>query len=241
MADGQQNRFPGVRSCAHLGGAGGHARGWEGRRVSTEGWEGDGLYRGVERGWGLSGVAFHAHLETQMADGQQNRFPGVRSCAHLGGAGGHARGWEGRRVSTEGWEGDGLYRGVERGWGLSGVAFHAHLETQMADRQQNRFPGVRSFAHLGGAGGHTEGWEGRWAIPRGWEGRWAYTEGVRRAVGYTEGVGRARCLYEGREGRWAIPRGREGRWAIPRGGKGEVPLHRERGVARVHRCVGRRC
>ena len=131
-----------------------------------------------------------------MADGQQNRFPGVRSFAHLGGAGGHTRGWEGRRVSTEGWEGDGLYRGVERGWGLSGVAFHAHLETQMADRQQNRFPGVRSFAHLGGAGGHTRGWEGRCVSTRGEKGgglyrgvgraRWLY-RGVRRAVGYTEG------------------------------------------------------
>jgi len=51
----------------------------------------------------------------------------------------------------------GLYRGVERGWGLSGVTFHAHLETQMADGQQNQFLGVRSFAHLGGAGGHTKG------------------------------------------------------------------------------------
>ena len=51
----------------------------------------------------------------------------------------------------------GYTEGVERGRGLSGVTFHAHLETQMADRQQNRFPGVRSFAHLGGAGGHTEG------------------------------------------------------------------------------------
>ena len=51
-----------------------------------------------------------------------------------------------------------LYRGVERGRGLPGVTFHAHLETQMADGLQNRFPGVRSFAHLGGAGGHTEGW-----------------------------------------------------------------------------------
>ena len=100
-----------------------------------------------------------------------------------------------------GWKAMGSTEGAERGRGLSGVTFHAHLETQMADGQQNRFPGVRSFAHLGGAGGHTEGWEGRWAIPRGWEGRWAYTEGV----------GRATCLYEGREGRWAIPRGREGR------------------------------
>ena len=71
----------------------------------------------------------------------------------------------------------GYTEGVERGRRLSGVTFHAHLETQMADRQQNRFPGVRSFAHLGGAGGHT----------RGWEGRWAYTEGAGRAVGYTEG------------------------------------------------------
>ena len=123
-----------------------------------------------------------------------------------------------------------LYRGVERGWGLSGVAFHAHLGTQMADGQQNRFPGVRSFAHLGGAGGHTRGWEGRWAIQRGEKGD-VSLRGARRAVGYTEG----------REGRWAIPEGREGRWAIPRGGKGDVPLHRERGVARVHRCVGRRC
>ena len=77
--------------------------------------------------------------------------------------------------------------GAERGWGLSGVTFHAHLETQMADRQQNRFPGVRSFAHLGGAGGHTRG---------GWEGE-VSLRGVRRAM----------CLYEGREGRWAIPRG----------------------------------
>ena len=102
----------------------------------------------MERGWGLSGVTFHAHLETQMADGQQNRFPGVRSFAHLGGAGGHTRGWEGRGGSSE---------GVERRWGLSGVTFHAHLETQMADGQQNRFLGVRSFAHLGGEGGHTEG------------------------------------------------------------------------------------
>ena len=67
--------------------------------------------------------------------------------------------------------------GAERGWGLSGVAFHAHLETQMADGQQNRFPGVRSFAHLGGAGGHTRGREGRWAIPRGQEGRGGSTEG----------------------------------------------------------------
>ena len=206
MADGQQNRFPGVRSFAHLGGAGGHTRGREGRCGSTEGWEGDGLYRGgeramgytegAERGWGLSGVTFHAHLETQMADGQQNRFPGVRSFAHLGGAGGHTRGWEGRRVSTEGWEGDGLYRGVERGWGLSGVAFHAHLETQMADGLQNRFPGVRSFAHLGGAGGHTRGWEGRWAIQRGEKGD-VSLRGARKAVGYTEGAGRARWLYRG--------------------------------------------
>ena len=66
------------------------------------------------------------------------------------------------------------------------------------------------------------------------------------------------CLYEWREERWAIPRGekgggytegREERWAIPRGEKGgglyrggrkgEVAL--QRGVARVHRCVGRRC
>ncbi len=211
MADGQQNRFPGVRSFAHLGGAGGHTRGWEGRRVSTEGWEGDGLYRGAERGRGLSGVAFHAHLETQMADGQQNRFPGVRSFAHLGGAGGHTRGWEG----------DGLYRGVERGWGLSGVTFHAHLETQMADGQQNRFPGVRSFAHLGGAGGHTRGWEGRWASTEGWEGRWAIPRGGKSEV--------------------AIPRGWEGDVSLRGGWKGDVPLHRERGVARVHRCVGRRC
>ena len=30
----------------------------------------------------------------------------------------------------------------------------------MADEQQNRFPGVRSFAHLGGAGGHTRGEKG---------------------------------------------------------------------------------
>ena len=111
-----------------------------------------------------------------------------------------------------------LYRGVERGWGLSGVAFHAHLETQMADGQQNRFPGVRSFAHLGGAGGHTRGWEGRWAIQWGEKGSGLY-----------RGVGRAMGLYEGREGRWAIQRG----------GKGEVAL--QRGVARVHRCVGRRC
>ena len=179
------------------------------------------LYRGVERGWGLPGVAFHAHLETQMADGQQNRFPGVRSFAHLGGAGGHTRGWEGRRVSTEGWEGDGLYRGAERGRGLSGVAFHAHLETQMADGQQNRFPGVRSFAHLGGAGGHTRGWEGRWASTEGWEGRWAIPRGGKSEV--------------------AIPRGWEGDVSLRGGWKGDVPLHRERGVARVHRCVGRRC
>ena len=51
----------------------------------------------------------------------------------------------------------GYTEGAERGWGLSGVTFHAHLETQMADRQQNRFPGVRSFAHLGGRCGYTEG------------------------------------------------------------------------------------
>ena len=169
------------------------------------------LYRGVERGWGLPGVAFHAHLETQMADRQQNWFPGVRSFAHLGGAGGHTRGWEGRCVSTEGWKGGGLYRGVERGWGLSGVTFHAHLETQMADGQQNRFPGMRSFAHLGGAGGHTRGWEGRWAIQRGEKGGGLY-----------QGGGKGGGLYRG-------------------GGKGDGPLHRERGVARVHRCVGRRC
>ena len=105
--------------------------------------------------------------------------------------------------------------GAERGRGLSGVAFHAHLETQMADGQQNRFPGVRSFAHLGGAGGHTEGWEGRCVstsgekgdglyrgarravgYTEGREGRWLY-RGARRAVGYTEGAGRARWLYRG--------------------------------------------
>ena len=141
-----------------------------------------------------------------MADGQQNRFPGVRSFAHLGGAGGHTRGWEGRRVSTEGWEGDGLYRGAERGRGLSGVTFHAHLETQMADGQQNRFQGVRSFAHLGGAGGHTRGEKGG-----------GLYRGVGRAVGYTEGW----------EGRWAYTEGREGRWAIQRGEKGDGPLQRE--------------
>ena len=122
------------------------------------------LYRGAERGWGLSGVAFHAHLETQMADGQQNRFPGVRSFAHLEGAGGHTEG-----VGRAMW----LYRGAERGWGFSGVAFHAHLGTQMADGQQNRFLGVRSFAHLGGAGGHTEGWKGDGLYRRG--GTWAGT------------------------------------------------------------------
>ena len=130
MADGQQNRFPGVRSFAHLeglevirgvGGAGGHTEGWEGRCGSTEGWA-MGYTEGAEHGRGLSGVTFHAHLETQMADRQQNRFPGVRSFAHLGGAGGHARGWEGRRVSTEGWEGDGLYRGARRArWLYRGV------------------------------------------------------------------------------------------------------------------------
>ena len=103
----------------------------------------------------------------------------------------------------------GYTEGAERGWGLSGVAFHAHLETQMADGQQNRFPGVRSFAHLGGAGGHT----------RGWEGRWAYTEGVRRA----------RCLYEGREGRWAIPRGGKGD-GLYRGAGRAMCLCTERGV-----------
>lgn len=73
-------------------------------------------------------MAFHAHLETQMADGQQNRFPGVRSCAHLGGAGGHTRGvgramgytegWEGRGGSTRGEKGGGLYRGGGKGGGL---------------------------------------------------------------------------------------------------------------------------
>ena len=56
------------------------------------------------------------------------------------------------------------------------MTFHAHLETQMADGQQNRFPGVRSFAHLGGAGGHTRGWEGD-----------GLYRGVGKAVGYTEG------------------------------------------------------
>ena len=80
-----------------------------------------GYTEGAERGWGLSGVAFHAHLETQMADGQQNRFPGVRSFAHLGGAGGHTRGWEGRWAIQRGEKGGVLYRGVERGstgaWG----------------------------------------------------------------------------------------------------------------------------
>ena len=90
----------------------------------------------------------------------------------------------------------GYTEGAERGWGLPGVAFHAHLETQMADRQQNRFPGVRSFAHLGGAGGHTRGEKGGGlyrgvgravGYTEGWEGRWAYTEGAGRAMGYTEG------------------------------------------------------
>ena len=51
----------------------------------------------------------------------------------------------------------GYTEGAERGRGLSGVTFHAHLETQMADGLQNRFPGVRSFAHLGGRCGSTEG------------------------------------------------------------------------------------
>ena len=156
-----------------------------------------GYTEGVERGRGLSGVAFHAHQETQMADGLQNRFPGVRSFAHLGGAGGHTEG-VGRAM--------GYTEGAERGRGLSGVTFHAHLETQMADGLQNRFPGVRSFAHLGGAGGHTRGWEGRWAIQRGEKGGGLYRgvgratclyRGVGRAVGYTEGAGRAMDLYRG--------------------------------------------
>ena len=125
---------------------------------------------GAERGWGLSGVAFHAHLETQMADGLQNRFPGVRSFAHLGGAGGHTRGGKGGVALQRGGRAVWLYRGAERGWGLSGVTFHAHLETQMADGLQNRFPGVRSFAHLGGAGSHTRGWEGRRVSTRGEKG-----------------------------------------------------------------------
>ena len=188
MADGQQNRFPGVRSFAHLGGAGGHTEG-VGRAM--------GYTEGAERGRGLSGVTFHAHLETQMADGLQNRFPGVRSFAHLGGAGGHTEG-VGRAM--------GYTEGAERGRGLSGVTFHAHLETQMADGLQNRFPGVRSFAHLGGAGGHTRGWEGRWAIQRGEKCGGLYRgvgratclyRGVGRAVGYTEGAGRAMDLYRG--------------------------------------------
>ena len=146
-----------------------------------------GYTEGAERGWGLPGVAFHAHLETQMADGLQNRFPGVRSFAHPGGAGGHTRGWEGRWALPRGGRAMGSIEGAERGRGLSGVAFHAHLETQMADGQQNRFPGVRSFAHLGGAGGHTRGWEGRWASTEGLEGRWASTEGLEGRCGYTEG------------------------------------------------------
>ena len=79
------------------------------------------------------------------------------------------------------------------------MTFHAHLETQMADGQQNRFLGVRSFAHLGGEGGHTRGGRGDVALPR---------------VEHGDG------LYRG-------------------GGKGEVAL--QRGVAWVHRCVGRRC
>ena len=149
----------------------------------------------MERGWGLSGVTFHAHLETQMADGQQNRFLGVRSFAHLGGVGDHTRGWEGRCGSSEGvGRAMGYTEGVERGWGLPGVASNAHLETQMADGQQNRLPGVRSFAHLGGAGDHTRGWEGRWALQRG--GRWAIQRG----------------------GRWAIPKG----WNV--GGDSQVWL-----------------
>ena len=135
------------------------------------------LYRGAERGWGLPGVAFHAHLETQMADRQQNRFPGVRSFAHLGGAVGHTEGWKGGVALQRGGRAMWLYRGAERGRGLSGVTFHAHLETQMADGQQNRFPGVRSFAHLEGAGGHARGWEGRRVSTEGLEGDVAIQRG----------------------------------------------------------------
>lgn len=67
------------------------------------------------------------------------------------------------------------------------MAFHAHLETQMADGQQNRFPGVRSFAHLGGAGGHTRGWEGRWAIQRGEKGGGLYRGGGKGEVALQRG------------------------------------------------------
>ena len=115
---------------------------------------------GAERGRGLSGVAFHAHLETQMADGQQNRFPGVRSFAHLGGAGGHTEGWEGRCVSTSGEKGDGLYRGARRA-----VGYTEGREGRWLYRGARR------------AVGYTEGREGRWAIPRGQEGRGGSTEG----------------------------------------------------------------
>lgn len=76
------------------------------------------------------------------------------------------------------------------------MAFHAHLETQMADRQQNRFPGVRSFAHLGGAGGHTRGWEGRCVSTRGEKGGGLYRGGG-KGGGLYQGGGKAMCLYEG--------------------------------------------